>query len=118
MVAGNPTREVLAQLRRGVRLAEGVARVEQVRAKSHHKQSTILEMVLREGRNREIRRLLAKVGHKVLRLVRTAVGPVKLGRLPPGESRRLTSAELRALRRAAMETSHPKGSKRRQRSGT
>ena len=100
-VAGRPDREVLASLRRGVRLAEGIARVEGVRIKSHHKESTMLEMVLREGRNREIRRILAKVGHKVLRLTRVAVGPVKLGKLPQGQTRQLTSAEIRALREAA-----------------
>lgn len=99
-VAGRPTREVLARLRRGVRLAEGVARVERIHIKSHHKDSTILEMVLREGRNREIRRVLAKLGHKVLRLVRIAVGPVRLGKLAPGQSRPLTRKELEALRRA------------------
>jgi 23S rRNA pseudouridine2605 synthase len=98
-VAGRPDREVLARLRRGVPLAEGLARADRVRVKSHHKESTILEIVLREGRNREIRRVLAKVGHKVLRLVRIAVGPVRLGQLPPGEVRRLTSQELKALRR-------------------
>ena len=101
MVAGRPTPEVLAKLRRGVRLAEGLARVEQLRVKSRHKESTILEMVLREGRNREIRRVLARVGHKVLRLVRTAVGPVKLGTLPPGGCRTLAGKEVEALRRAA-----------------
>jgi len=100
-VAGRPTREVLAQLRRGVRLAEGFAKVENAVVKSHHKESTILEMTLREGRNREIRRVLAKVGHKVLRLVRVAVGPVRLGKLPAGEARPLSRQELDALRRAS-----------------
>ena len=56
-------------------------------------------MVLDEGRNREIRRLLARVGHKVQRLVRVAVGPIRLGDLPPGAVRRLTRDELRALRK-------------------
>ena len=65
---------------------------------SRHKESSLLEMVLREGRNREIRRLLARVGHKVLRLTRTAVGPVRLGKLPTGAVRRLTAAEVAALR--------------------
>ncbi len=104
MVAGRPTREILAQLRRGVRLAEGVARVAGIRIKSHHKDSTILEMVLREGRNREIRRVLAKLGHKVLKLVRTAVGPVRLGKLAPGESRPLSRTELAALRSATRQS--------------
>jgi len=101
LVAGRPNQQVLAGLRRGVRLAEGLARVEQVRVKSRQKESTVLEMVLREGRNREIRRVLARVGHKVLRLVRIAVGPVRLGDLPPGGCRRLSGEELQALRRAA-----------------
>ncbi len=100
-VAGRPDRSILAQLRRGVRLADGVARVDGIRIKSHHKDSTILEMVLREGRNREIRRVLAKVGHKVIRLMRVAVGPVKLGELPSGASRLLTSREISALRRTS-----------------
>lgn len=99
-VAGQPAAEVLARLRRGVRLAEGLARVDQVRVRSRSRQSTTLEIVLREGRNREIRRLLARLGHKVLRLVRVAVGPVRLGTLPPGVSRELTRKELQALRRA------------------
>jgi len=100
-VAGRPEPEVLRQLRRGVRLAEGVARAESVRVRSYHKESSYLEIVLREGRNREIRRMLAKTGHKVLKLVRIAVGPVRLGKLPPGAARPLKAAELRALRRAA-----------------
>jgi len=101
LVAGNPTPEALAALRRGIRLAEAVVHVSAVRVKSRHKQSTVLEMVLREGRNREIRRAMAKVGHKVLRLVRTAVGPVRLGQLEPGAYRRLSAAEVKALRQAA-----------------
>jgi 23S rRNA pseudouridine2605 synthase len=99
IVAGSPTREVLDQLRHGVRLAEGFARAERVAVKSHHKGSTLLEMVLREGKNREIRRILARVGHKVLHLTRVAVGPVRLGDLPSGASRRLTREEIQALRR-------------------
>jgi 23S rRNA pseudouridine2605 synthase len=112
LVAGRPTRAVLDQLRRGVHLAEGLARVERIVLKSRHHQSTILEMVLGEGRNREIRRLLARAGHKVLRLVRIAVGPVRLGNLPPGASRRLSRQEITALRRAAVETHRPDRSQR------
>jgi 23S rRNA pseudouridine2605 synthase len=96
-VAGRPTPEVLDKLRRGVHLAEGVARVEEVRIESHQKESTWLEIILREGMNREIRRLLARVGHKVLRLVRVSVGPVRLGKLPPGSVRPLAYEEIAAL---------------------
>ncbi|HUY91879.1 MAG TPA: pseudouridine synthase [Pirellulales bacterium] len=101
LVAGQATPEALAPLRQGVRLAEAVARVESVRIKSTLKQSTLLEIVLAEGRNREIRRLLAKVGHKVLRLKRVALGGVRLKDLAPGEFRRLRSDELRLLRQRA-----------------
>jgi 23S rRNA pseudouridine2605 synthase len=99
VVAGNPTREVLDKLEQGIHLAEGFARAERMQIKSHHKESTVLEMVLREGKNREIRRLLARVGHKVLRLTRIAVGPVRLGSLPTGAVRRLMPDEVRALQR-------------------
>jgi len=98
-VAGCPDREVLAKLTRGVRLAEGIARAERVEIKTRRKKSTVLEMVLREGKNREIRRILARVGHKVERLTRIAVGPVRLGALKAGEWRRLTRDEIDALRR-------------------
>jgi 23S rRNA pseudouridine2605 synthase len=61
--------------------------------------STLLEMTLREGRNREIRRLLARLGHKVRRLTRTAIGPIKASGLSIGNFRPLTLSEIRALRR-------------------
>jgi len=97
-VAGHATRETLTQLRRGVYLADGLAKVTGVTIKRRHKQATVLEMVLQEGRNREIRRVLARVGHKVMRLVRIATGPIKLGELESGDCRRLTKAEINALK--------------------
>jgi 23S rRNA pseudouridine2605 synthase len=100
VVAGVPEREVLAQLRRGIRLAEAFVRVPDVRLKSWQKKSAILEMALEEGRNREIRRVLAKAGHKVLRLTRIAVGPIRLGDLPSGHCRLLSRQEVQALREA------------------
>jgi 23S rRNA pseudouridine2605 synthase len=100
-VAGRPSPEELGKLLRGVRLAEGLARVASLKIKRRRSQSTELEIALDEGRNREIRRLLAKIGHKVLRLKRIAFGPLRLGDLPRGAYRRLTPAELRALQRCA-----------------
>jgi len=97
LVAGHPDKTILQKLEQGIHLSEGIARAERVEVKLQHKDSALLEMILREGKNREIRRVLARVGHKVLRLTRVAVGPVRLGTLPIGESRRLTPAEVRAL---------------------
>ena len=108
-VAGLPAPEVLERLRRGVHLAEGLAHAKRVWIKSQHKQSTILEMVLDEGKNREVRRLLAQVGHKVLHLRRTALGPLRLGELPPGECRPLKREEVKALREAAEQGARGEG---------
>ena len=91
-------------LERGVRLAEGFAHAKRVRVKSRHKHSSILEMVLDEGRNREIRRLLARLGHKVMQLRRVAVGPVRLGELPSGAVRPLSRQEIQALKQAALKS--------------
>ncbi len=103
-VAGHVGRETLTQLQRGMHLAEGFAQMKQVRIKSAGQRSTIMEMVLDEGRNREIRRLLAKVGHKVQRLKRIAVGPVRLGEMPSGAVRPLTRQEVQALHQAVAES--------------
>lgn len=99
-VAGQVENDVLAQLHRGIHLAEGYAHVKHVRIKSKMKRSTILEMILDEGRNREVRRLLARVGHKVQRLKRVAIGPVRLADLPTGAVRPLLKKEIHALEQA------------------
>src|SRR4029078_5848478 len=93
-VFGHVEKETLAKLQRGMHLAEGFAHAKHVRIKSTQKNSTILEMVLDEGRNREIRRLFARLGHKVQRLRRIAVGPSRLGELPRGAVRPLTRQEV------------------------
>lgn len=60
----------------------------------------VLQMVIKEGRNRQIRKMCEAVGLEVARLRRTAIGPIKLGMLKPGTWRELTSEELRSLRNA------------------
>lgn len=100
-VAGTLDRDELGKLRRGVHLAEGFARVVSAKVLRQFKQSTLLEIVLAEGRNREIRRLLARIGHKVERLKRVALGPLRLAELPLGASRQLDGEELRKLKQAA-----------------
>ncbi len=101
MVAGQIQPTAARDLERGIRLAEGLAKAERVVIRRRTAKSSRLTIVLREGRNREIRRLLARIGHKVLRLRRVGVGPLRLGALPPGQSRRLTEAEVKSLTRAA-----------------
>jgi pseudouridine synthase len=58
-----------------------------------------LEITIREGRNRQVRRMLEAVGHRVTALERTAFGPLRLEGLEPGAHRRLTGAEVERLRR-------------------
>ena len=100
-VAGDVSQEVIEKLRRGVRLAEGRVQPERVNIARTYKQSTILDIVLREGKNREIRRILAALGHKVQRLRRVSIGPLRIGDLPLGEARPLAHDELRRLQEAA-----------------
>ena len=98
-VAGDMRREDLAEIREGVYLSDGKAHVESIRIKSHQKKTTDLEMVLSEGKNREIRRVLARVRHKVLMLKRIAIGPIRLANLPEGAYRELTYREVSALKK-------------------
>jgi 23S rRNA pseudouridine2605 synthase len=100
-VAGNPTGAALKQVRKGVYLDDGLAQVDALRVKRRLARSTEMEMVLSEGRNREIRRVLARIGHKVLKLKRIALGPLRLGKLQPGDYRELSSSEVRQLRQLA-----------------
>jgi 23S rRNA pseudouridine2605 synthase len=81
-------------------LAEGKVRAKRVRRLKSQGDSTWMRIVLCEGKNREIRRMLAKLCHKVMRLKRVALGPVELDRLPVGKCRRLSMHELDALRAA------------------
>jgi 23S rRNA pseudouridine2605 synthase len=100
LVAGFPNREDVDRLLKGVWLSDGRVRAKSVRKLKRHGESTWLRIVLTEGKNREIRRMLAKLGHKVLRLKRTAIGPVRLDRLPKGKARKVQPVELEALRRS------------------
>src|SRR5207302_5003123 len=100
-VAGNPSRDDLGQLLKGVWLSEGHVRARRVKRLKRQGESTWLQIVLSEGKNREIRRMLARLGHKVLRLRRIAIGPVLIGNLKSGKTRRLSGAELVDLRYVA-----------------
>jgi 23S rRNA pseudouridine2605 synthase len=99
LVAGKPTPDDLQKLLDGVWLSDGKVRASDVRRLKPQGDSTWLRVVLTEGKNREIRRMLADQGHKVLKLRRVAIGPVKLDKLPKGKARRISEPELVELRR-------------------
>lgn len=103
LVAGSPAKEDTAQLLKGVWLSEGHVKAKRVKRLKAERGNTWLRITLNEGKNREIRRMLARLEHKVLRLRRVALGPVKLGELAVGKSRRLTGPEVAELREAASE---------------
>jgi 23S rRNA pseudouridine2605 synthase len=95
---------VTKRLLAGVELEDGPVTVRSARlvgGRGSAAQGSIVELVIHEGRNRIVRRLLAEVGHPVRQLTRTAIGPVVLGRLGVGEMRELTHDELGALLDAA-----------------
>lgn len=101
-VEGAITREALATLRRGVPLDDDrpPARA-RVRILEKAKAATLMEMTIAEGRNRQIRHMCENVGFAVRSLVRTQIGPLQLGRLKPGQWRRLSPIEVRDLYRAS-----------------
>lgn len=89
--------EQIEELRRGVTLNDGPTRPADVKRLRDSAKYTFLEMIISEGRNRQVRRMVEAVGGKVLKLVRTAIGPIRLGDLPIGKWRELTPAEVEAL---------------------
>src|SRR5437764_73675 len=93
-VDGHVVRELgthndLQKLLEGVWLSDGYVKAKRIKRLKAQGESTWLEIVLSEGKNREVRRMLAKLEHKVMRLKRTRLGPLDLDRLPKGKSRRL-----------------------------
>jgi pseudouridine synthase len=103
IVAGQVELEALKRLERGIYLAEGKAQVDHAKLKKVRKSSTEIEITLSEGKNREIRRVLARLGHKVVSLKRIAIGPLKLSDLPEGAYRPLSNHEVQGLYQAVEE---------------
>ena len=110
-IAGKPTPETLASLKKGLHFSDGHFRIKTYRRKRTKGNSTFLEIVLTEGRNREIRRLFARVGHKVLKLKRVGFGPLRLGSLKEGRHRTLRQTELDALKALLDESEETKPAK-------
>ncbi|MBN2560580.1 MAG: rRNA pseudouridine synthase [Phycisphaerae bacterium] len=100
-VAGCPTTKTLQRLRAGTWLADGKTAPAMISVTHRQRDKAIMEITLREGRNREIRRMLAKAGHKVRRLARVRMGKLSIRKLPLGAFRRLTPDEVQYLRSLA-----------------
>ena len=100
-IPGPVPRDVGRQLRAGIELDDGPAKVDSFAIVQATPNKALVEVVLHEGRNRIVRRLLEAVGHPVEELVRIQVGPVRLGQLRPGRYRAITGPELRSLYTAA-----------------
>ncbi len=97
-VRGIPTEETLARLRQGVRLEDGPARAEQVDLVKQTESNAWLRLTLTEGRNREVRRLLERVGHPVVRLRRVSFAGVTAAGLALGQWKTLEDNEIEQLR--------------------
>lgn len=95
-VWGTPTREALQQLARGVQLEDGITAPARVKLLSRGRQSEI-KLTIHQGKNRQVRRMLEAVGHRVVSLRRIQFGPLDLEGIAPGKFRHLTRAEVRAL---------------------
>ncbi|MGC9669742.1 pseudouridine synthase [Planosporangium sp. 12N6] len=99
-VAGPIPRGVGRQLLKGVELEDGPAKVDAFKLVDAYQRTALVEVVIHEGRKHIVRRMFEEVGHPISRLIRTAIGPIRLGDLKPGRTRRLTNAEVAALFKA------------------
>jgi 23S rRNA pseudouridine2605 synthase len=101
-VDGVPSRGALRSLREGIELDDGVTAPAGARVLARHGDGAALEIVIHEGRNRQVRRMCDAVGLPVRRLIRTRIGPVRDAHLAPGDWRLLRAREVRALYAAAV----------------
>lgn len=99
---GRITEKAVRSLRNGVRLEDGQTAPARVSLQKRSKAGSTIELTIREGRNRQVRRMAEAVGFPVKALSRIALGPLRLGRLKPGQFKRLSSAEVRTLRGAKL----------------
>lgn len=99
-VEGNITMDAVYRLRTGVILEDGRTSPAEVNVLKPVSTGSVLQMTIREGRNRQLRRMCEKLGFNVVRLRRTKIGPLSLGKLPLGAARRLTFQEINDLYRA------------------
>ncbi|WP_333654239.1 pseudouridine synthase [Dissulfurispira sp.] len=96
-VKGIVDEDAMQRLRRGVRLEDGLTAPAKVKKVRLSESNSWVEITIYEGRKRQVRRMLEKVGYPVIKLRRIAIGSLKLGDLRPGEMRRLTQEEIKRL---------------------
>lgn len=97
-VKGVPDERNLSRLQKGIQLEDGKARVRSYRLLLSREKNSWVEVVVTEGRNRLVKRMFSAIGHPVLKLKRVAFGPIRLGDLPIGQFRYLTSKEMERLK--------------------
>lgn len=102
-VEGEPSQKVLQQWRQGVMLSGKRTLPAEVSVLQHRNDQSLLSIVLREGRNRQIRRVAEALGHPVVNLHRISVGPIALGSLPRGQYRTLLKREVNFLNKQIQE---------------
>ncbi|MDQ4130767.1 MAG: rRNA pseudouridine synthase [Actinomycetota bacterium] len=100
-VQGAVGHRILTKLARGIELDDGPTAPARVGLLERVPGGSLVEITITEGRNRQVRRMFEAVGHPVTRLVRRAIGPLELGRLKPGDYRRLSPVEVQSLYRAS-----------------
>ncbi|MGN6523007.1 MAG: pseudouridine synthase [Actinomycetes bacterium] len=98
-IEGTVPRALGRTLKAGIELDDGPAKVDTFSVIDAAGRYSSVEVVLHEGRNRIVRRMFEAAGHPVVRLVRTAIGPIRLGDLPPGRTRHLSTPEVQSLYR-------------------
>lgn len=98
LIEGNLDEAAKDQLLSGIYLTEGKARISSLRVLKSMRDKQLLEVILKQGIKRQIRRMLLITGHKVLDLKRMAIGPIELGHLSKGNYRALTPAEVKKLK--------------------
>ena len=96
-VQGRVDKGTLQRIKNGVLIEDRVVDVEKIAMLDQSADATLIELTIHEGRNRIIRRLCEEVGHPVIDLARTSIGPIQLGNLRPGQTRELTRDELGRL---------------------
>ena len=105
-IQGSVSEEQIIQLSTGVEIDGRMTLPATINVLTQEENRTVLQMTITEGRNRQIRKMCEAVGLEVARLKRTAIGPIKLGMLKPGDYRELTKEELRAIRNAIVKVNN------------